>query len=53
MHLPTQKAILKAFIAANFCGSADQFLTYLGKSTAQIHGAGVKGKAAFVGSNHV
>lgn len=53
MHLPTQKAILKAFIAANFCGSADQFLTYLAKFTAQIHGAGVKGKAAFVGSNQV
>jgi hypothetical protein len=53
MHLPTQKAILKAFMAANFCGSADQFLTYLAKFTAQIHGAGVKSKAAFLGSNHV
>lgn len=40
-------------MAANFCGSADQFLTYLAKFTAQIHGAGVKSKAAFVGSNHV
>ncbi|MGB0306225.1 MAG: hypothetical protein ACPGCL_00685 [Paracoccaceae bacterium] len=40
-------------MAANFCGFADQFLTYLAKFTAQIHGAGVKSKAAFVRSNHV
>ena len=53
MHLLTEKAILKAFLAANFCGSADKFLTYLPNSTEQIHGASANGKAAFVGSNHV
>lgn len=40
-------------MAANFCEFADKFSTHLAKSAALIHGAGVKGKAAFVGSNHV
>ena len=40
-------------MAANFCESANKFSTHLVKSAALIHGAGVKGKAAFVGSNQV
>ena len=36
-------------MAANFCEFADKFSTHLAKSAALIHGAGVKGKAAFCG----
>ncbi len=36
-------------MAANFCESADKLSTRLAKSAALIHGAGVKGKAAFCG----
>ena len=36
-------------MAAIFCESADKFSTHLAKSAALIHGAGVKGKAAFCG----
>lgn len=36
-------------MAANFCESVDKFSTHLAKSAALIHGAGVKGKAAFCG----